>query len=212
MSKARKKGFIKHLKNIFCCLHSVSDDEVYEPGCCVPSSVKSHETSPVASHEETEVASLEAKSEANHEMGPEASREVDAVDNREMSLVASQEWTEMASLEASTVENWIAKHLQFGKQEDVHEFFCCIVEALHLSCPINHHKPEEHVEKTSVVHQIFTGQLRSTVECTQCSSTSDRFENCLDISLHINVQLQGEGHEEDEPSSPERLGPLHQAI
>ncbi|CAN0092592.1 unnamed protein product [Lampetra fluviatilis] len=428
MSKARKKGFIKHLKNIFCCLHSVSDDEVYEPGCCVPSSVKSHETSPVASHEETEVASLEAKSEANHEMGPEASREVDAVDNREMSLVASQEWTEMASLEASTVENckissvarhemgpeasrkvdpvWnceislvasremslvtsctlslvaipeassepspmasqeasqmgshgpnpiadsgsnreadhgpitvvdrepspaegdkaspvashqdvraasnkaaeckgcqttsdrdspgsgsgqaagqgirrrrrggqaarrrggqhstlggtqdirqkgaipstapaiirptsqklaarpvsdeiavegtengfcmmcilerhtiatfsskgkvikpleivqnlkrIAKHLQFGKQEDVHEFFCCIVEALHLSCPINHHKPEEHVEKTSVVHQIFTGQLRSTVECTQCSSTSDRFENCLDISLHIN--------------------------
>ncbi|XP_061426231.1 ubiquitin carboxyl-terminal hydrolase 36-like [Lethenteron reissneri] len=80
----------------------------------------------------------------------------------------------------------IAKHLQFGKQEDVHEFVCCIVEALHLSCPINHHKPEEHVEKTSVVHQIFTGQLRSTVECTQCSCTSDRFENCLDISLHIN--------------------------
>ncbi|XP_032828060.2 ubiquitin carboxyl-terminal hydrolase 36-like isoform X1 [Petromyzon marinus] len=59
----------------------------------------------------------------------------------------------------------IAKHLQFGKQEDVHEFFCYIVEALHLSCPINHHKcrPEEHVEKTSVVHHIFTGQLRSTV-------------------------------------------------
>ncbi|CAM9942957.1 unnamed protein product [Lampetra fluviatilis] len=538
MSKTKKKGFIKRLKNIFCCFRSVSDYEVYEPGSCVPSSAASHETSPVATNEKTEVASLEASPVATNEMGLETSREVDAVDNREMSLVASQERIEVASCEASPVENhemgleasrkvdsadnceiavednhemgleasrkvdpaenseisfvtscemsleadqkmspatsceaslvankemsfvasletsplssheasqmsshgpnpvadsganrvadhgpspvvdrepspaeenkasrvashgdiraainkaaeckgcqatshqgspgcgsgqaaghgqgeaancglgqaagqvrrprrrggkaarrkgsqhtalgsmpdhrqkdaitstasaiirptskkladppvldkiagedkiyngaprlapesgenlsltwqWnacegagldnmgntcflnatlqcltytaplanylisrhhsgrctdngccmmcimerhtiatfsskgkvikpleivhnlkrIAKHLQFGKQEDVHEFFCYIIEALHLSCPINHKPEEHHMEKTSVIHQIFTGQLRSTVECKQCSCTSDTFENCLDISLHIN--------------------------
>nr|XP_032824007.1 uncharacterized protein LOC116950404 [Petromyzon marinus] len=147
MSKAKKKGFIKHLKNIFCCFCSVSDDEVYEPSSCVQSSAASHETSPVASHEKTEVASLEARPVANNEMGLETSREVDTVDNREMSLVASHEIGPEASCKLDPVDNYEMSPVASHEKTEVASHEASLVDKHEMGLEASHKvDPEDNCE------------------------------------------------------------------
>ena len=38
---------------------------------------------------------------------------------------------------------------------------------------------------SSVIHDVFTGQFQSTLQCSQCSATSYKFEEFMDLSLPL---------------------------
>lgn len=83
----------------------------------------------------------------------------------------------------------IAKHLQFGRQEDAHEFIRYSVDAMQKACLFGYpSKMDVHIKATTVIHQIFGGYLRSRVKCRQCKSVSDTYDPFLDLSLDINKQ------------------------
>ncbi|XP_039261155.2 uncharacterized protein LOC120337459 isoform X1 [Styela clava] len=83
----------------------------------------------------------------------------------------------------------IAKHLQFGRQEDAHEFIRYSVDAMQKACLFGYpSKIDVHIKATTVIHQIFGGYLRSRVKCRQCKSVSDTYDPFLDLSLDINKQ------------------------
>nr|XP_002127053.1 ubiquitin carboxyl-terminal hydrolase 36 [Ciona intestinalis] len=83
----------------------------------------------------------------------------------------------------------IAKHLQFGRQEDAHEFIRYSVDAMQRSCLFGlPSKLDIHTKTTTLVYQIFGGYLRSRVKCRQCRAVSDTFDPFLDLSLDINKQ------------------------
>lgn len=89
----------------------------------------------------------------------------------------------------------IAKHLQFGRQEDAHEFIRYSVDAMQKACLFGQpSKLDVHIKATTAVHQIFGGYLRSRVKCMQCKSVSDTFDPFLDLSLDINKQGCGNLH------------------
>ncbi|XP_026993356.2 ubiquitin carboxyl-terminal hydrolase 42-like [Tachysurus fulvidraco] len=78
----------------------------------------------------------------------------------------------------------IAKHFQYGDQEDAHEFLRCTVDAMQKSCLPNN-KLDRQTQATTLIHQIFGGYLRSRVKCMNCKAVSDTFEPYLDIALDI---------------------------
>lgn len=72
-----------------------------------------------------------------------------------------------------------SKDMAGYEQQDAHEFFVTIRNALHL-----------HLEGTMfncqcIVHRIFSGVLQSDVTCIQCGHVTETFDPFLDISMDI---------------------------
>ena len=92
----------------------------------------------------------------------------------------------------------IGRHFRPGRQEDAHEYFICLVEALQtasLHAAIGKQPPSANgkaapvppaVGATSEVLQVFGGRMRSQVVCSRCSLKSSSYESFLDLSLELN--------------------------
>ncbi|CDJ56693.1 ubiquitin carboxyl-terminal hydrolase, putative [Eimeria maxima] len=101
---------------------------------------------------------------------------------------------------ASYIKPFIWKAFRPGRQEDAHEFFRYLIDAL-MKAPATpaaaalqqqqqqqqegrkEVKPE--VALTSYFGRLFGCWLRSSVVCSQCSRASVRFEGAVDISIDI---------------------------
>jgi ubiquitin C-terminal hydrolase len=99
----------------------------------------------------------------------------------------------------------VAKHFRPGRQEDAHEYFICLLEAMQAAAlraalkngPSSRGgdgangnggtamKVPAAVEATSEVLQVFGGRLRSQVVCSRCKHASSTFEPYLDLSLEL---------------------------
>ncbi|ETO22039.1 ubiquitin hydrolase Ubp16 [Reticulomyxa filosa] len=73
----------------------------------------------------------------------------------------------------------ISKQLRPGRQEDAHEFLRYLLDAFQMSA-LKHEK-----KKTTIVHKIWGGYLRSQVKCCACGKESNTYDSILDLSLEM---------------------------
>ncbi|XP_035211828.1 ubiquitin carboxyl-terminal hydrolase 36-like isoform X1 [Stegodyphus dumicola] len=85
----------------------------------------------------------------------------------------------------------IAKHFQFGQQEDAHEFLRYVIDHLWRSClhQNNGIKLDPASKETTVINQIFGGYHRSQVTCLRCREKSNTFDHFMDFILDIKQNV-----------------------
>jgi ubiquitin carboxyl-terminal hydrolase 22/27/51 len=76
------------------------------------------------------------------------------------------------------------KHMAGYQQQDAHEFLIYALDQLHQSCCILKNRDDSSKCKC-VIHQIFSGSLRSDVTCTKCGTVSVKEDLFMDLSLDI---------------------------
>jgi len=92
----------------------------------------------------------------------------------------------------------IAKHFNFGRQEDAHECLRYVIDHMCRSC-LSIHEHElgiagptsklDHLTKsTTAINQIFGGYHRSQVFCLQCKEKSNTYDYFMDFMLDIQVR------------------------
>ncbi|CAG7910355.1 unnamed protein product [Brassica rapa] len=81
----------------------------------------------------------------------------------------------------------VSQNFRKCRQEDAHEYMINLLECMHKCC-LASGVPSESSDayRSSLVHKIFGGSLRSQVKCAQCSHCSDKFDPFLDLSLDIS--------------------------
>lgn len=82
----------------------------------------------------------------------------------------------------------IAKHFQFGQQEDAHEFLRYVVDNLWKAALANYEgglKLDPASKETTVVNEIFGGYHRSQVICMKCKEKSNTYDHFMDLILDI---------------------------
>ncbi|CAM0956073.1 unnamed protein product [Alopecurus aequalis] len=76
----------------------------------------------------------------------------------------------------------ISENFGWGRHQDAHEFLRCFLDKLdEASVPPN--PPSE--GSSSIVQQIFGGQLKSQLRCPECNHCSDRLEPFVDLNLEV---------------------------
>ncbi|CAH8386430.1 unnamed protein product [Eruca vesicaria subsp. sativa] len=81
----------------------------------------------------------------------------------------------------------VSRNFRNCRQEDAHEYMINLLECMHkCSLPSGVSSESSDAYKSSLVHKIFGGTLRSQVKCAQCSHCSDKFDPFLDLSLDIS--------------------------
>lgn len=82
----------------------------------------------------------------------------------------------------------IAKHFQFGQQEDAHEFLRYVVDNLWKAALSNYDggvKLDPASKETTVVNEIFGGYHRSQVICMKCKEKSNTYDHFMDLILDV---------------------------
>ncbi|OXG35231.1 ubiquitin carboxyl-terminal hydrolase Ubp16 [Cryptococcus neoformans Ze90-1] len=83
----------------------------------------------------------------------------------------------------------IKKGFSKNRQEDTHEFFRFVTDALQNTALAKLPKDiPEKIKHTSWVYRIWGGRVRSRVVCSRCNNPSDTFDSFLDLSLDVNKQ------------------------
>ncbi|KAJ0246027.1 Ubiquitin carboxyl-terminal hydrolase 23 [Hirschfeldia incana] len=81
----------------------------------------------------------------------------------------------------------VSRNFRNCRQEDAHEYMINLLECMHKCClPSGVPSESSDAYRSSLVHKIFGGSLRSQVKCAQCSHCSDKFDPFLDLSLDIS--------------------------
>ncbi|CAH8366225.1 unnamed protein product [Eruca vesicaria subsp. sativa] len=81
----------------------------------------------------------------------------------------------------------VSRNFRNCRQEDAHEYMINLLECMHRCClPTGVPTESSDAYRSSLVHKIFGGSLRSQVKCAQCSHCSDKFDPFLDLSLDIS--------------------------
>ncbi|CAN7006079.1 unnamed protein product [Brassica rapa subsp. trilocularis] len=81
----------------------------------------------------------------------------------------------------------VSRNFRNCRQEDAHEYMINLLECMHkCSLPSGVSSESSDAYRSSLVHKIFGGSLRSRVKCAQCSHSSDKFDPFLDLSLDIS--------------------------
>lgn len=82
----------------------------------------------------------------------------------------------------------VSKSFRIGRQEDAHEFFRLLVDAMQRSCLRKAHiKLETHpAAATTLVGRTFRGTLRNTLKCAKCQFVSERHDDFFDLSLELS--------------------------
>ncbi|CAF1892453.1 hypothetical protein Bca4012_048664 [Brassica carinata] len=81
----------------------------------------------------------------------------------------------------------VSRNFRNCRQEDAHEYMINLLECMHRCClPSGVPSESSDAYRSSLVHKIFGGSLRSRVKCAQCSHCSDKFDPFLDLSLDIS--------------------------
>lgn len=86
----------------------------------------------------------------------------------------------------------IAKHFQYGTQEDAHEFLRYVIDNLWKSCLANydgHVKLDPASKETTVINHIFGGYHQSQVTCLRCKEKSNTYDHFMDFILDIKQNV-----------------------
>ncbi|KAI3921747.1 hypothetical protein MKX01_005436 [Papaver californicum] len=73
---------------------------------------------------------------------------------------------------------------RLGRQEDAHEFLRYVIDACHNAC-LKINKANSPKRATTVVKEIFGGELQSQVKCLSCGAESNKIDEIMDISLDL---------------------------
>uniref|UniRef100_A0A452XGK4 USP domain-containing protein n=2 Tax=Aegilops tauschii subsp. strangulata TaxID=200361 RepID=A0A452XGK4_AEGTS len=76
-----------------------------------------------------------------------------------------------------------SENFRRGRHQDAHEFLRCLLDKLdEASVPPRSPSSER---PSSIVTQVFGGQLKSQLHCPECNYCSDRLEPFLDLNLEV---------------------------
>ncbi|XP_048552929.1 ubiquitin carboxyl-terminal hydrolase 19-like isoform X1 [Triticum urartu] len=76
-----------------------------------------------------------------------------------------------------------SENFRWGRHQDAHEFLRCLLDKLdEASVPPRSPSSER---PSSIVTQVFGGQLKSQLHCPECNYCSDRLEPFLDLNLEV---------------------------
>ncbi|XP_051197591.1 uncharacterized protein [Lolium perenne] len=78
----------------------------------------------------------------------------------------------------------ICQDFSWGRHQDAHELLRCLLDKLDDASVAPMGVSSE--EPSSIVKQVFGGQVKSQLHCPECNHCSDRLESFLDLSLEIN--------------------------
>ena len=96
----------------------------------------------------------------------------------------------------------VGRHFRAGRQEDAHEYFVCLVDALQAAAlrasggggggnsggnGCGNGGASGGLAETTEVRQIFGGQLRSQVVCSACAYASTAYEPFVDLPLELRA-------------------------
>ncbi|XP_026393080.1 ubiquitin carboxyl-terminal hydrolase 25-like isoform X2 [Papaver somniferum] len=73
---------------------------------------------------------------------------------------------------------------RLGRQEDAHEFLRYVIDACHNTC-LKINKINSPKSTTTIVKEIFGGELQSQVKCLSCGAESNKIDEIMDISLDL---------------------------
>jgi ubiquitin carboxyl-terminal hydrolase 36/42 len=83
----------------------------------------------------------------------------------------------------------ISKHLRVGRQEDAHEFLLYLLDALEKSAKqfkqTQSNSFASQSNEDNLIQKLFGGKLVSSVTCLKCKNVYKKYDNFLDVSLHI---------------------------
>jgi ubiquitin carboxyl-terminal hydrolase 22/27/51 len=71
------------------------------------------------------------------------------------------------------------------QQQDAHEYLQFILNNLHSASFEEEEKEAKAEECPCVIHQVFCGIMRSTVQCSKCKNTNSAFDPFIDLSLDV---------------------------
>uniref|UniRef100_A0ACD5THV6 Uncharacterized protein n=1 Tax=Avena sativa TaxID=4498 RepID=A0ACD5THV6_AVESA len=77
----------------------------------------------------------------------------------------------------------VFRDFERGQHQDAHEFLRCLLDKLDEASVAPRSSSEE---PSSIVKEIFGGQLKSQLHCPECNHCSDRLESFLDLNLEVN--------------------------
>ncbi|ONK76708.1 uncharacterized protein A4U43_C03F31300 [Asparagus officinalis] len=80
-----------------------------------------------------------------------------------------------------------ASNLASYEQQDAHEFFISMLDAIHEKVEGDQIRPPTQSNgECCIAHRVFSGILRSDVMCTACGFASTTYDPCVDISLDLD--------------------------
>ncbi|KAK1396002.1 Ubiquitin-specific protease 16 [Heracleum sosnowskyi] len=85
----------------------------------------------------------------------------------------------------------IGSHLNYGKEEDAHEFLRCAIDTMQSSClkEATSKCSGSLNEETSLIGLTFGGYLRSKIKCMKCGGKSERQERIMDLAVEIDGNI-----------------------
>ncbi|KAJ5482937.1 hypothetical protein N7539_006383 [Penicillium diatomitis] len=111
----------------------------------------------------------------------------------------SGERTDAVSAATLLYHGWdLSREMAGYRQQDAHEYFQFLVNALHAATP--GHSESYDTKCECFFHRTFYGELRSSVMCHKCGKTTHTFDPMIDLSL--DVQLQNKKRKLGRSSAP----------
>ncbi|KAJ5905164.1 uncharacterized protein N7473_002080 [Penicillium subrubescens] len=99
----------------------------------------------------------------------------------------SGEKTDAVSAATLLYHGWDASREMAGyRQQDAHEYFQFLVNALHAATP--GHSESYGTKCECFFHRTFYGELRSSVMCHKCGKTTHTYDPMADLSLDVQLQ------------------------
>ncbi|KAL1817635.1 hypothetical protein ACET3Z_020209 [Daucus carota] len=85
----------------------------------------------------------------------------------------------------------IGSHLNYGKEEDAHEFLRCAIDTMQSSClkEATSKSSGSLNEETTLIGLTFGGYLRSKIKCMKCGGKSERHERIMDLAVEIDGNI-----------------------
>jgi len=84
----------------------------------------------------------------------------------------------------------LGRQFHIGRQEDAHEFLCCLLDAMVKAELANagirgKESFKDKLSETTAIHRIFGGYLLNQVKCPLCNYCSETFNSTLDLCLEV---------------------------
>ncbi|KAJ5949365.1 hypothetical protein N7454_000949 [Penicillium verhagenii] len=99
----------------------------------------------------------------------------------------SGEKTDAVSAATLLYHGWgVSRDMAGYRQQDAHEYFQFLVNALHAATP--GHSESHDTKCECFFHRTFYGELQSSVMCHKCGKTTNTFDPMADLSLDVQLQ------------------------
>ncbi|MCO5550584.1 hypothetical protein L7F22_004072 [Adiantum nelumboides] len=87
----------------------------------------------------------------------------------------------------------IGNQMDYGRQEDAHEFMRVAIDSMQSICLDNmggEKAVDQRTQETTLIYHIYGGHLQSQVRCMQCHRESYKYETMLDLAVEIQGHVE----------------------